>query len=75
VLFGELGLSFSEPLSVGTTYAVLTRITSVIRKRGQRIPLFDLVSLDYEIRRAEDGGEVACVSQSWVVSREPRSAS
>jgi len=67
-MVGSLDLDYRRPLRVGETYAVSGEVTSVVRKQGRKIGVFDLLA--FELRLVDGNGDLALVcTQSWVLPR------
>lgn len=67
VLFGETSVEEVRPLRFEHDYVVTSRVVDVQRKRGFRIPVFDLVS--YVVAIVDDDGEAVRCCQTMVVPR------
>ncbi|MFF4357599.1 hypothetical protein [Streptomyces sp. NPDC001604] len=67
-MLGECDLDMLEPFEAGVEYAVTARVTGAARKKGRALGVFDLVTVEYEVRGA-DGGVVARCRETFVLPR------
>jgi hypothetical protein len=66
---GEYQWDVYQPLRVGRTYRMSGEFTDVVRKRGRRAGLMDLVSFRIDVHDQADGSLAATVLNSWVFLR------
>ena len=65
VMFGEAGLEFHKPLSIGSTYRVEGGFTKVVRKESSRLGVMDLVTFELELY--DEIGDLAATSSNTFV--------
>lgn len=70
VMFGESSIEQLRPLEYERDYVVTGEFVGVARRRGRRVPLFDLVELDVTL--ADEAGPAVVVHKSFVVPRRER---
>ncbi len=67
-MFGECDIQQMRPLKIGATYTVRGKITSAVRKQGERTGTFDIVAFQLEVV-APDGEVSSVVSNSFIFPR------
>lgn len=66
---GEFVWDVREPLRVGHTYRMAGEILSVVRKRGRRAGLMDIVTFRIDAHESTDDSLVTSTTYSWVFLR------
>ncbi|WP_432197495.1 hypothetical protein [Streptomyces sp. bgisy027] len=67
-MLGECDLDMLKPFEAGMEYAVTGRVTGAARKKGRALGVFDLVTVEYEVR-GTDGELVARCRETFVLPR------
>lgn len=67
-MLGECDLEMPEPFEAGVEYAVTGRVTGAVRKKGRALGVFDLVTVEYEVR-GPDTALVARCRETFVLPR------
>lgn len=66
-MFGEQQMEFTEPIFEGIEYEAAGKITSVVRKKGKRAGVFDIVT--FEISLSRDGRQVVSSTSGFILPR------
>lgn len=67
-MLGECDLEMLEPFEAGVEYAVTGRVTRAARKKGRALGVFDLVTVEYQVR-GPDTERVARCRETFVLPR------
>jgi hypothetical protein len=69
VVAGEQSLEFSRPIEIDREYEVAGGITAVIRKRGRRAGVFDMLTFELSLQELDASGPAAISTMTFIFPR------